>query len=178
MRFHRCTPPQYDGERFQGTLESVRVRLASARTHHGKALMAPPTRSEIRVGARVQIVEKQNQRSGALTEGVVARLFDQECEPPARHQGNARRWSRRPREGRAAGECLRSGSRTGTGARITTRTRARAATAPAAPLLALGRPARQHRVDRVQPPAGTRKPALMREGHLYAFGLGHRPQSR
>lgn len=37
--------------------------------------MAPPTRSEIRPGARVQIVEKQNQRSGALTEGVVERIL-------------------------------------------------------------------------------------------------------
>jgi uncharacterized repeat protein (TIGR03833 family) len=34
-----------------------------------------PVRSEIRPGARVQIVEKQNQRSGTLTEGVVARIL-------------------------------------------------------------------------------------------------------
>ncbi len=32
-------------------------------------------RSEIRPGMRVQVVEKQNQRTGALTEGVVARLL-------------------------------------------------------------------------------------------------------
>ena len=37
--------------------------------------MAPPARSEIHTGLRVQIVEKQNQRSGALTEGVVARIL-------------------------------------------------------------------------------------------------------
>ncbi len=32
-------------------------------------------RSDLRPGMRVQVVEKQNQRSGALTEGVVARLL-------------------------------------------------------------------------------------------------------
>ncbi len=37
--------------------------------------MPLPLRSEIQPGARVQIVEKQNQRSGALTEGVVARIL-------------------------------------------------------------------------------------------------------
>ena len=35
----------------------------------------PPKRSEIKIGAHVQIVEKQNQRSGKLTEGVVARIL-------------------------------------------------------------------------------------------------------
>lgn len=34
-----------------------------------------PKRSEIAPGMRVQIVEKQNQRTGALTEGVVARIL-------------------------------------------------------------------------------------------------------
>lgn len=34
-----------------------------------------PTRSQIRPGLRVQIVEKHNQRSGALTEGIVKRLL-------------------------------------------------------------------------------------------------------
>ncbi len=34
-----------------------------------------PLRSDIRAGLKVQIVEKQNQRSGALTEGVVARIL-------------------------------------------------------------------------------------------------------
>jgi len=34
-----------------------------------------PGRSEIRPGIRVQIVEKQNQRSGLLTEGIVARIL-------------------------------------------------------------------------------------------------------
>ncbi len=37
--------------------------------------MSVPARSAIRPGTRVQIVEKQNQRSGALTEGVVARIL-------------------------------------------------------------------------------------------------------
>jgi uncharacterized repeat protein (TIGR03833 family) len=34
-----------------------------------------PKRSEIHPGMRVQIVEKQNQPTGHLTEGVVARLL-------------------------------------------------------------------------------------------------------
>jgi len=34
-----------------------------------------PARSEIRPGQRVQIVEKQNQRGGAVTEGIVARIL-------------------------------------------------------------------------------------------------------
>ncbi len=37
--------------------------------------MALPRRSEISPGLRVQIVEKHNQGSGALTEGVVARIL-------------------------------------------------------------------------------------------------------
>ncbi len=37
--------------------------------------MSVPSRSEIRPGMVVQIVEKQNQRSGQLTEGVVARIL-------------------------------------------------------------------------------------------------------
>lgn len=37
--------------------------------------MSVPTRSQIRPGMRVRIIEKQNQPSGALTEGVVARLL-------------------------------------------------------------------------------------------------------
>ncbi len=32
-------------------------------------------RSDLRPGLRVQVVEKQNQRTGILTEGVVARLL-------------------------------------------------------------------------------------------------------
>jgi conserved hypothetical protein len=35
----------------------------------------PPRRSEIHPGMRVLIVEKQNQPTGKLTEGVVARLL-------------------------------------------------------------------------------------------------------
>jgi uncharacterized repeat protein (TIGR03833 family) len=34
-----------------------------------------PKRSEIQPGMRVRVVEKQNQRTGALTEGVVARIL-------------------------------------------------------------------------------------------------------
>lgn len=37
--------------------------------------MSVSKRSDIKIGARVQVVEKQNQRSGALTEGVVARIL-------------------------------------------------------------------------------------------------------
>jgi uncharacterized repeat protein (TIGR03833 family) len=37
--------------------------------------MSLPKRNEIRPGMRVQIVEKQNQRTGALTEGTVARIL-------------------------------------------------------------------------------------------------------
>ncbi len=44
--------------------------------------MPLPLRSEIQPGARVQIVEKQNQRSGALTEGVVARILTKSSSHP------------------------------------------------------------------------------------------------
>ena len=37
--------------------------------------MTPPKRSEIQPGMRVMIVEKQNQPTGKLTEGIVARLL-------------------------------------------------------------------------------------------------------
>ena len=37
--------------------------------------MAPPQRSEIRPGLRVQIVEKQNQRTWAFSAGIVARIL-------------------------------------------------------------------------------------------------------
>lgn len=37
--------------------------------------MPPPQRSEIRPGLRVRIVEKQNQRTGALSDGVVTRIL-------------------------------------------------------------------------------------------------------
>ena len=37
--------------------------------------MAIPTRSEISPGQRVSIVEKQNQSTGARTEGIVARIL-------------------------------------------------------------------------------------------------------
>jgi uncharacterized repeat protein (TIGR03833 family) len=44
--------------------------------------VAPPTRNEVRPGARVQIVEKQNQRTGATTEGVVARILTSSATHP------------------------------------------------------------------------------------------------
>ena len=37
--------------------------------------MTVEKRSDIKPGQRVQVVEKQNQRSGALTEGVVSRIL-------------------------------------------------------------------------------------------------------
>ena len=37
--------------------------------------MTGETRSEIRPGMKVRVVEKQNQRTGKLTEGVVQRLL-------------------------------------------------------------------------------------------------------
>ncbi len=39
-------------------------------------------RSDLRPGMRVQVVEKQNQRTGALTEGVVARLLTKSSNHP------------------------------------------------------------------------------------------------
>lgn len=44
--------------------------------------MSVPNRNEIQPGARVQIVEKQNQRSGALTEGIVARILTRSPKHP------------------------------------------------------------------------------------------------
>lgn len=37
--------------------------------------MPVPARSEIQIGLKVRIVEKQNQPTGQLTEGVVSRLL-------------------------------------------------------------------------------------------------------
>ena len=37
--------------------------------------MTPPKRSELRPGVRVRIVEKRNQPTGQLTEGVVMRIL-------------------------------------------------------------------------------------------------------
>ena len=44
--------------------------------------MSVPTRSEIRPGQRVQIVEKQNQPTGTLTEGIVARILTKSASHP------------------------------------------------------------------------------------------------
>ena len=37
--------------------------------------MSVPRRSEIQPGIRVQVIEKQNQATGKLTEGIVARIL-------------------------------------------------------------------------------------------------------
>ena len=44
--------------------------------------MAVPKRSEIKPGLRVKIVEKHNQRSGTLTEGIVAELLTNSATHP------------------------------------------------------------------------------------------------
>ncbi|MHB1458517.1 MAG: YwbE family protein [Armatimonadota bacterium] len=44
--------------------------------------MAVPNRSEIQPGLRVKIVEKQNQPTGALTEGIVSRLLTNSSSHP------------------------------------------------------------------------------------------------
>ena len=41
-----------------------------------------PTRRQIKPGKQVQIVEKQNQRSGKLTEGTVARILTKSSSHP------------------------------------------------------------------------------------------------
>lgn len=43
---------------------------------------ATPKRSEIRIGSRVSIIEKQNQATGIETEGVVARLLTKSPDHP------------------------------------------------------------------------------------------------
>lgn len=42
----------------------------------------PPKRSEIQPGMRVQIIEKQNQRTGQRTEGIVARILTSSPQHP------------------------------------------------------------------------------------------------
>jgi uncharacterized repeat protein (TIGR03833 family) len=37
--------------------------------------MAPPKRNELHPGIRVKVIEKQNQSTGILTEGVVMRIL-------------------------------------------------------------------------------------------------------
>jgi uncharacterized repeat protein (TIGR03833 family) len=44
--------------------------------------MGTPERGEIRPGMRVQIVEKHNQSSGVLTEGVVMRILTSSLSHP------------------------------------------------------------------------------------------------
>jgi uncharacterized repeat protein (TIGR03833 family) len=44
--------------------------------------MPVPKRNELRPGLRVLIVEKQNQRTGKLTEGVIARILTKSAVHP------------------------------------------------------------------------------------------------
>jgi len=48
----------------------------------GEVSVGIPARSEIRPGQRVRIVEKQNQRGGAVTEGIVARILTRSATHP------------------------------------------------------------------------------------------------
>jgi uncharacterized repeat protein (TIGR03833 family) len=41
----------------------------------GVMIMSSINRSEIKIGSKVKVVQKQDQRSGALTEGVVMRIL-------------------------------------------------------------------------------------------------------
>jgi len=44
--------------------------------------MDGPTRSQIQPGMKVRVVEKQNQRTGQLTEGVVQRILTKSPDHP------------------------------------------------------------------------------------------------
>ena len=44
--------------------------------------MAVPKRVEIKIGVRVKVVEKQNQQSGQLTEGIVRRILTKSPDHP------------------------------------------------------------------------------------------------
>ena len=44
--------------------------------------MSVPTRNQIKPGMRVQVVEKHNQRTGALTTGTVARILTSSATHP------------------------------------------------------------------------------------------------
>jgi uncharacterized repeat protein (TIGR03833 family) len=44
--------------------------------------MSVPERDQIKPGMRVKIIEKQNQRNGRLTEGIVARLLTKSPKHP------------------------------------------------------------------------------------------------
>lgn len=41
-----------------------------------------PTRRQLRLGQTVQIVEKQNQRTGKLTKGIIARILTKSSSHP------------------------------------------------------------------------------------------------
>jgi uncharacterized repeat protein (TIGR03833 family) len=44
--------------------------------------MVPPKRSEIQTGSRVMIIEKHNQTTGQLTEGIVQRILTKSLSHP------------------------------------------------------------------------------------------------
>jgi uncharacterized repeat protein (TIGR03833 family) len=46
------------------------------------SVMLIPKRGDIQPGIKVQIVEKQNQRTGLLTEGIVARILTKSSSHP------------------------------------------------------------------------------------------------
>jgi uncharacterized repeat protein (TIGR03833 family) len=41
-----------------------------------------PSRSEVRIGMKVRVVEKQNQQTGKLTEGIVQRILTKSPQHP------------------------------------------------------------------------------------------------
>jgi uncharacterized repeat protein (TIGR03833 family) len=45
-------------------------------------MMDGPRRADIRLGTRVQVVQKQDQRSGALTEGTVSEILTKSAAHP------------------------------------------------------------------------------------------------
>ena len=49
--------------------------------------MTGNNRSDIKVGARVKVVQKQDQRSGRLTEGIVRDILTEIGPASSRHQG-------------------------------------------------------------------------------------------
>ena len=74
-RIQRIIGNRVDGGSLTG---SARERAPFAK---GKSV-AVPKRSQIKPGMRVQIIEKHNQRSGALTDGVVADILTNSAAHP------------------------------------------------------------------------------------------------
>jgi len=61
--------------------QAARCRAGRELKHHNGD-MAVPIRAQIRPGLRVLVVEKQNQPTGELTEGVVARILTKSPKHP------------------------------------------------------------------------------------------------